>query len=54
MPVTDFDEGSSWESAVLDPLPDEVPEENRIHAQEPTSHNRVFRCNRVFPIICLR
>jgi hypothetical protein len=49
MPVTDFEEGSPWESAVLDPLPDEVPEEDRIPCQERTSHNRVPRCNHVFP-----
>ena len=34
MPVTDFEEGSSWESAVLDPLSDYVPEESWMHGME--------------------
>ena len=34
MPVAQFDEASSWQSAVLDPLANHVPEESRIHAME--------------------
>jgi hypothetical protein len=54
MPVTDFEEGSSWEPAVLDPLPDEVPEEDRIHAKN-QRHIIAFSDVIVsFPIISLK
>jgi len=33
MPVPEFDEGSSWQTAVMDPLSDQVSENIRIHAQ---------------------
>ena len=54
MPVTDFEEGSSWESAVLDPLPDEVPEKDRIHTQN--QHHIVGFSDVIvsFPIIMLQ
>jgi len=32
--MPEFDEGSSWQSAVLDPLSNYFPEERRIHALE--------------------
>ena len=34
LPMPDFDEGSSWQSAVLDSLSDYLPEEARLHAPE--------------------
>jgi len=33
-PVPEFDQVSSWESAVMDPLSDQVSEEIRIHAKK--------------------
>jgi len=32
--MPEFDEGSSWQSAVLDPLSDYVPEESWMHGME--------------------
>src|SRR2546430_16893083 len=32
LPMPEFDEGSSWQSAVLGPLSNYFPEERRIHA----------------------
>src|SRR4030081_974725 len=32
--MPEFDKGSSWQSAVLNPLSDHVPEEARLHALE--------------------
>jgi len=32
--MPEFDEGSSWQSAVLNPLSDYLPEEARFHALE--------------------
>src|SRR5437899_12478873 len=32
LPMPEFDEGSSWQSAVLDPLSNYFPEERRNHA----------------------
>ena len=32
--MAEFDEGSSWQSAVLDPLSDYLTEERQIHALE--------------------
>ena len=34
LPMPEFDEGSSWQSAGLDPLSNYFPEERRIHALE--------------------
>ena len=34
LPMPEFDERSSWQSAVLDPLSNYFPEERRIHALE--------------------
>jgi hypothetical protein len=52
--VTDFEEGSSWESAVLDPLSDEVPKEDRIHAKN--QHHIIGFSDVIvsFPIILLK
>jgi len=32
--MAEFDEGSSWQSAILNPLSDYVPEEARLHTPE--------------------
>ena len=34
LPMPEFDEESSWQSAVLDPLSDYVPEESWMHGME--------------------
>ena len=34
LPMAEFDEGSSWQSAILNPLSDYVPEEARLHTPE--------------------